>query len=184
MPGSLTNGFLWSRWRENAPGIPGACATRNFAYLVRGPSRFPFRWNISQSHYCDAIMGTVTSQITSLTIVYTTVNSDADQSKHQSSASLAPHKWPVTRKMFPFDDVIMHSLNCVDPSCFMLKFAQSRRLSCNPWLSTVGCRWITSPALIYRSSQSRSQIHDKWPPFQDETQCMRSAEPALNLGHG
>ena len=37
--------------------------------------------------------------------------------KHQSSASLAfvrgihrwPHKWPVTRKMFPFDDVIMSS---------------------------------------------------------------------------
>ena len=64
-------------------------------------------------------MGTVASQITSLTIVYTTVYSDADQSKHQSSASLAfvwgihrrpvnsPHKWPVTRKMFPFDDVIM-----------------------------------------------------------------------------
>ena len=67
-------------------------------------------------HYCDAIMGTVASQITSLTIVYTTVYSDADQSKHQSSASLAfvrgihrgpvnsPHKGPVTRKMFPFDD--------------------------------------------------------------------------------
>ena len=64
-------------------------------------------------------MGTVASQIISLTIVYTTVYSDADQSKHQSSASLAfewgihrgpvnsPHKWPVTRKMFPFDDVIM-----------------------------------------------------------------------------
>ena len=41
--------------------------------------------------------------------------SGADQRKHQSSASLAsvrgiyrgPHKWPVTRKMFPFDDVIM-----------------------------------------------------------------------------
>ena len=45
--------------------------------------------------------------------------SAADQRKHQSSASLAlvrgihrgpvnsPHKWPVTRKMFPFDDVIM-----------------------------------------------------------------------------
>ena len=64
-------------------------------------------------------MGAVASQITSLTIVYSTVDSDADQSKHQSSASLAfvrgihrgpmnfPHKWPVTRKMFPFDDVIM-----------------------------------------------------------------------------
>ena len=59
------------------------------------------------------------SQITSLTIVYLTVYSGAYQSKHQSSASLAfvwgihrgpvnsPHKWPVTRKMFPFDDVIM-----------------------------------------------------------------------------
>ena len=64
-------------------------------------------------------MGTIASQITSLTIVYSTVYSGADQSKHQSSASLAfvwgihrgpvnsPHKWPVTRKMFPFDDVIM-----------------------------------------------------------------------------
>ena len=67
-------------------------------------------------------MGAMTSQITSLTIVYSTVYSDADQSKHQSSASLAfvwgihrgpvnsPHKWPVTRKMFPFDDVIMHCI--------------------------------------------------------------------------
>ena len=65
-------------------------------------------------------MGTIVSQITSLTIVYPTVYSGADQRKHQSSASLAfvwgihrgpvnsPHKWPVTRKMFPFDDVIMY----------------------------------------------------------------------------
>ena len=54
------------------------------------------------------------------TIVYSTVYSDADQRKHQSSASLAfvwgihrgpvnsPHKGPVTRKMCPFDDVIMY----------------------------------------------------------------------------
>ena len=34
-------------------------------------------------------MGTIASQITSLTIVYSTVYSDADQRKHQSSASLA-----------------------------------------------------------------------------------------------
>ena len=64
-------------------------------------------------------MGAIASQITSLTIVYSTVYSDTDQEKHQSSASLAfvrgihrgpvnsPHKEPVTRKMFPFDDVIM-----------------------------------------------------------------------------
>ena len=58
------------------------------------------------SHYSDVIMGTIASQITSLTIVY----SDADQRKHQSSASglcAGNYKWPVTRKMFSFDDVIM-----------------------------------------------------------------------------
>ena len=61
------------------------------------------------------IMGRKASQITSLPIVYSTVYSGADQRKHQSSASLAfvrgpvnsPHKWPATRKMFSFDDVIM-----------------------------------------------------------------------------
>ena len=65
-------------------------------------------------------MDAIASQITNLTIIYSTVYSDADQIKHQSYASLAfvrgihrgpvnsPHKWPVTRKMFPFDDVIMH----------------------------------------------------------------------------
>ena len=66
-------------------------------------------------------MGAIATEITSLTIIYSTVYSDADQRKHQSSASLAfvqgihrrpvdsPHQWPVTRKMFPFDDVIMRN---------------------------------------------------------------------------
>ena len=70
-------------------------------------------------------MSAIASQITSLTIVYSTVYPGADQSKHQSSASLAfvwgihrgpvisPHKWPVTRTMFPFDDVIMYE-HCHD----------------------------------------------------------------------
>ena len=35
-------------------------------------------------------MGAVAFQITSLTIVYSTVYSDADQGKHQNSASLTP----------------------------------------------------------------------------------------------
>ena len=39
-------------------------------------------------HYDDVIMTTIASQITSLTVVYSTVYSDAVQSKHQSSASL------------------------------------------------------------------------------------------------
>ena len=40
-------------------------------------------------HYNDVIMGAIAFQITSLTIVYSIVYSDADQRKHQSSASLA-----------------------------------------------------------------------------------------------
>ena len=78
-------------------------------------------WNIRapifhNGHCSDAIL--IATQITSLTIVYSTVYSGADGRKHQRSASLAfvwginrwsvnsPHKWPETRKMFPFDDVI------------------------------------------------------------------------------
>ena len=40
-------------------------------------------------HYSDVTMGGMASQITSLTIVYSTVNAGTDQRKHQSSASLA-----------------------------------------------------------------------------------------------
>ena len=74
-------------------------------------------------HYNDVIMCTIASQITSLMIVFSTVYLDTDQRKHQSSASLAfgwgihrmlvnsLHKWPVMRKMFLFDDVIMWILH-------------------------------------------------------------------------
>ena len=70
-------------------------------------------------HYSDVITRARASQNTRVAIAYSTVYSGADQRKHQSSASLAfvrgihrwpvnsPHKGPVTRKMFPFDDVIM-----------------------------------------------------------------------------
>ena len=95
----------------------------NYLYLLLIPASvitFPI-------HYDDVIMSMMASQITSFTIVYSTVYSGADQSKHQSSASLAfvrgihrgpvnsPHKWPVTRKMFPFDDIIRSCLNIVGP---------------------------------------------------------------------
>ena len=40
-------------------------------------------------HYNDVIMGAMASLITGLTTVYSTVYSDADQRKHQSSAPLA-----------------------------------------------------------------------------------------------
>ena len=71
-----------------------------------------------EHHYSDVMMSAMAFPITAVSIVCSTVCSGADQRKHQSSATLAfvrgihrwpvdsPHKGPVTRKMFPFDDVI------------------------------------------------------------------------------
>ena len=72
-------------------------------------------------HNNDLIKSAMASQITSLTIVYTTAYLGADQKrKHQSSTSLAfvrgihrwpvisPHKGLVTPKIFPFEHVIMN----------------------------------------------------------------------------
>ena len=93
-----------------------------FSTQLRNVASVIFEWcAVHYQHYNDVIMGIIASQITSLRIVYSTVYSDADQIKHHSSASLAfvrgihrgpvnsPHKWPVTRKMFLFDDVIMNT---------------------------------------------------------------------------
>ena len=76
-------------------------------------------------HYTDVMA----SQITSVSIVYSNVCSGIDQRKHQSSASLtfvrgihrgpvnSPHKWPVTRKMFTFHDVIMGLADIITEVC-------------------------------------------------------------------
>ena len=79
--------------------------------------------NSKDLHYCLLVLGMlqqlVVSQITSLTIVYSIIDSGTDERKHKSSASLAfvrgihqwpvnsPHKGPAMRKMFPIDDAIM-----------------------------------------------------------------------------
>ena len=79
--------------------------------FVRGIHRWPvkqrvsnaenvsIRWHhhgivVSQTNYCEVIMGTMASQMTSLMIIYSTVHLGADQRKHQSSASLA-FEWPA-----------------------------------------------------------------------------------------
>ena len=53
------------------------------------PTTFDDCIGLPYDHYGDVIMGTLGYQITSLTIVYSTIYSDADQRKHQSTASLA-----------------------------------------------------------------------------------------------
>ena len=104
-----TNVCTWHLQRCTVPILSNGIAAKYFpSYLI------------DRIHYDDVIMSLMASQITSLTIVYSTSYSGVDQRKHQSSASLAfvrgihrgpvnsPHKRSVTRKMFPFDDVIMY----------------------------------------------------------------------------
>ena len=74
-------------------------------------------------HFNDVMISAMVSQLTSVSIVYSAVCSYTDCRKRQSPASLAfvmgihrspvisPHKWPVAREKFPFDDVIMGHKN-------------------------------------------------------------------------
>ena len=106
--------YRWRKWHK----------VQHCAYV--------FDVEMAVMHYSYVIMGTIASQITSLTIVYSTVYSGAGQRKYQSSASLAfvrgihrgpvnsPHKWSVTRKMFPFDDFIMIFLTSFSRRCIFL----------------------------------------------------------------
>ena len=127
--------FIFMNSHELGPSIPEMLLSKNMTLKIQGHG-----WVKGQGHMVDPTLYQLISLlfrvnwtiplqwrhnghdgITSLRIVYWTVYSGTDQTKHQSSASLAfvrgihrwpvnsPHKWPVTWKMFSFDDVIMHS---------------------------------------------------------------------------
>ena len=111
------------RFRDHIWWTLNSFTRRNINWFINGINRYTMYLSNKWYHYNDVIMSTIASQITSLMIVYSTVYSDADQRKHQRSAPLAfvrgidrgpvnsPHKGPVTREMFPFDDVIMSWLS-------------------------------------------------------------------------
>ena len=98
-------------------------------------------------------MGSVASQITRVSIIYSTVCSGADQRKHYSSTSLAfvrdihqwqvnsPHKEPVTRKMFPCADVIMGWL-ASEPVMFYRNMDVSQQLTCDRRAIRSCVHWI------------------------------------------
>ena len=59
-------------------------------------------------HYGDVVMGTVASQVTSLTIVNQPfIRVQIKENIKDRGPVNSPHKWPGTRKIFPFDEVIM-----------------------------------------------------------------------------
>ena len=136
-------------------------------------------------------MGAITSLITSLTIAYSTVYSDADQRKHQSSASLAfvwgnhrgpvnsPHKWLVTRKVFPFDDVIMDCHICVRATHIVVGHFAAWTTWCGVliviWYATINNvtplsrsvrQWIQSELMICHQVTTTFAHNDviKWTP--------------------
>ena len=73
------------------------------------------------SHYSDVIMSMMASHTTGILVVYWNVCSGADKKNTKAPRHLAfvrgihrwtvstPHQGPVTRKMFPFDNVIMYT---------------------------------------------------------------------------
>ena len=73
--------------------IPVQITPGNHTYYCR---YVPKIWSVYDWHYDDVIMTTIASQITSLTVVYSIVYSDADERKHQSSTSLA-FVWGIHR---------------------------------------------------------------------------------------
>ena len=67
-----------------------SCSCSNCNIILSYWDTLMITGGLKPAHYNDIIMGTIASQITSLMIVYSTVYSDADQRKHQSSAH-----WPL-----------------------------------------------------------------------------------------
>ena len=119
-------------------GVPGVCLVNTRVCLVpmnTKPRVAAFSKYDDLNHYNVVIVIAMASQITSLKIVYSTVYLDAGQRKYQSSAWLAfvcgihrwpvnsPHKGPVTRKMFPFHDVIM--IHLCDGACLVFISVES-----------------------------------------------------------
>ena len=143
---------------------------RTAIFIVAKASQSNAHIALQQFHYNDVIMGSMVSQITSLTISCRTVYSGADQRKHQSSASLAfvwgihrwpvkfPHKGPITRKMLPFDDVIMFESRQLVGFCFFSTFvmlqlfqgthgAKTTIVSCQKDVATL-CYWRNNDVII------------------------------------
>ena len=135
-------------------------------------------------HYNDVIMGTMASQITSLTIVYWTVCSGVDQRKHRSSALLAfvrgihrwpvssSHKWPVTPKMFPCDDVIIFAQSKLVFSIYDRARSRPMREDVTYVISFLNDRQLAQPC-----------IEDVWGSFLYHHSYVRLNHQSISMGN-
>ena len=126
-------------------------------------------------HYNDVTMSTMASQITSLTIVYSTVYSGADQRKHRSSTSLAfvrgIHRWPANS---PHREIVSiwwrhHVLHRIEGRAMAVKLLwmpqyltskKSTLVRVMPW-----CHQITSHYVSQCWHKSLSPYGVTWPQW-------------------
>ena len=136
-------------------------------------------------YYNDVIMGAIASQIISLTIVYSTVCSDADQRKHQSSALLviragnSPGEFPAQMTnnaenvsiLWRHHDNVRYLMCCVEHYCLITN-AQNIDSSNNFFKksnvfvdNTRGCWWDGTVRLTNTSRQSSPSLASAyaWP---------------------
>ena len=146
--------------------------------------------DILQTHYDDVIMTMLASQITSLTVVYSIVYSGVNQRKHQSPASLAfvreihrgpvnfPHKWPVTRKMFPFDDVIMIFYR----QSVVISWLPVQYLTWTRYCKLLGPMWSLHQK-VYLYKNGKSQINPNMWSLHQKVYLYKNFKPQINPQH-
>ena len=110
------------------PSIPASDLPTRTAHTTTVCLTLILYFQIILYHHIDVIMTAMASQITSLTVVYSTVYSDADKRKHQSSASLVfvwgihRDRWiprtngQLRRKCFHFMTSSCERILCISPS--------------------------------------------------------------------
>ena len=133
-------------------------------------------------------MAAMASQITSLTIVNSAVYSGAVKKNLINFL----HKWPVTRKMFPFDDVIMRpsrqSSHCIILSSF--SHTSAHILHDTSSIMSFGCRpelelstvQSTSPGIVLPTNLGCSVCFtsSRLSLCREETQYLNELEPGFS----
>ena len=139
--------------------------------LIRISIRGGRPWNYMEIHYSDVAMSPFASQITSVSIVYSTVCSGADQRQHQSPASLTvvrgihwwlviyPNKRPLTRKMYPLDDVIMNNMSSTMINLLPKHICQQAKLSVGPVLLFIFFMYLNKMYMNIYSFECSKAFH-------------------------
>ena len=127
----------FSLWKKHLKMMSGKYAPFRF-----GLNALKYRFDRCVPHYDDVIMRAIASQSTSLTIVYSTVYSGADQRKHESSASLA-FVWGIHR-----DRWIPRTKGQLRGKCFHLMTSSWGKLV--PFSICIWATFITGWNLTYK----------------------------------